>query len=103
VNPYQAIADRSATGSYTHGERASRNSWVSCGPKIAAYRQVGNVLPPPVAAALEAAIAIAFGHAFYHRPPKPGQAITHHLVHSGPVGDFRRPVLQRPTDYGDLG
>ena len=35
------------------------SSWSFCGRKTAAYRQVGNAFPPPVAAALGAAIATA--------------------------------------------
>jgi DNA (cytosine-5)-methyltransferase 1 len=43
------------------------DSWAFCGRKTAAYRQVGNAFPPPVAAALGAAIATALGQAPHRR------------------------------------
>ena len=39
------------------------DSWEFCGSKTAAYRQVGNAFPPPVARALGAAIATALDSA----------------------------------------
>jgi DNA (cytosine-5)-methyltransferase 1 len=47
------------------------DSWEFSGRKTAAYRQVGNAFPPPVAAALGTAIAAALGHA---PPPSPGRS-----------------------------
>jgi hypothetical protein len=132
VNPFQAIADWPATGSYTHGGQACQHGVPKLRPRFAlvaikprwaamfgrperqsappltvgaalADLQVGDAFPPPVAAALGTANAIALGQAFHRRPPKPGHATTHDFVHSGSAGDFRQDVLQRLTDYWDVG
>ena len=49
------------------------DSWEFSGRKTAAYRQVGNAFPPPVAAALGTAIAAALGQAHPRRRPRAGQ------------------------------
>lgn len=48
------------------------DSWVITGAKTAAYRQVGNAFPPPVAKAVGAAIRVALTDA--HPQPVPKQA-----------------------------
>ena len=49
------------------------DSWEFSGRKTAAYRQIGNAFPPPVAAALDTAIAAALGQAHPRRRPRAGQ------------------------------
>ncbi len=51
------------------------DTWEFSGRKTAAYRQVGNAFPPPVARALGTAIAAALSRVVSPRFP-PGQAIT---------------------------
>jgi hypothetical protein len=83
VNPYQTIADTSATCYDDHGGQRSRKK-----------RQIR---------ALGTAIATALRQALYRRPPESGQAITHHFVHSGSGDNFRQDVPRRPTDHGEVG
>ena len=51
------------------------DDWAFCGRKTAAYRQVGNAFPPPVARALGTAIAAALTGA--HPPPR-ARDLGHH-------------------------
>jgi DNA (cytosine-5)-methyltransferase 1 len=58
------------------------DSWEFAGRKTAAYRQVGNAFPPPVARALGTAIRDALTHA------EPGPADDgHHASGGDPLGD----------------
>jgi DNA (cytosine-5)-methyltransferase 1 len=50
------------------------DSWQIAGRKTAAYRQVGNAFPPPVARALGHAIAAALRRA----GPAPAADMAHH-------------------------
>jgi DNA (cytosine-5)-methyltransferase 1 len=42
--------------------------WTFSGGKTAAYRQVGNALPPPLAAAVAGAISLALRNAMMPKP-----------------------------------
>jgi DNA (cytosine-5)-methyltransferase 1 len=56
------------------------DSWQFAGRKTAAYRQVGNAFPPPVAKAIGDAIALALGQA---GPASAGERGRHHAAVNG--------------------
>ena len=87
------------------------DSWEFSGRKTAAYRQVGNAFPPPVARALGAAIRDALAHAEPGpgaagpgaAPAGPGRARTPGRArHAGPDGPMpvTTPALAWPDASG---
>ncbi len=80
------------------------DSWEFAGGKTAAYRQVGNAFPPPVALALGTAIAAALSASPGARPPGPPRSAATTRTRlspprsEGPDRDLRR----RGEQPGDL-